>query len=95
MWQCTRNLTDCAPVWRQRLTMMLVLCLLSMGAVRVAMGAAARQKSFSAPEEGVRALIEAAQKTTRQPCWRSSGQRRNPSCTPATQSPIGRAVSIS
>ena len=62
MWQCTRNLTDCAPVWRWRLAMMLVLCLLSMGAVRVAMGAAARQKSFPAPEEGVRALIEAAQK---------------------------------
>ena len=62
MWQCTRNLTDCAPVWRRRLAMMLVLCLLSMGAVRVAMGAAARQKSFPTPEEGVRALIEAAQK---------------------------------
>ena len=62
MWQCTRNLTDCAPVWRWRLAMMLVLWLLSMGAVRVAMGAAARQKSFPAPEEGVRALIEAAQK---------------------------------
>jgi hypothetical protein len=33
-----------------------------MGAVGVAMGAAARQKSFPAPEEGVRTLIEAAQK---------------------------------
>jgi hypothetical protein len=55
-------LTDCAPVWRQRLTMMLVLCLLSMGAVGVAMGAAARQKSFAAPEAGVQALIEAAQR---------------------------------
>jgi hypothetical protein len=42
--------------------MPLVLCLLSMGAVGVAMGAAARQKSFPAPEEGVRTLIEAAQK---------------------------------
>jgi hypothetical protein len=42
--------------------MMLVLWLLSMGAVGVTMGAAARQKSFSTPEEGVQALIEAAQR---------------------------------
>jgi len=42
--------------------MLLVLFLLCMGAVGVAMGAAARQKSFPAPEEGVQALIEAAQK---------------------------------
>ena len=42
--------------------MLLVLCLLSMGAAGVAMGAAARQKSFPAPEEGVQALIEAARK---------------------------------
>jgi Protein of unknown function (DUF2950) len=61
MLQCTRNLTDSAPVWYQRLTMMLVLGLLSMGAVGVAMGAAARQKSFPTPEEGVQALLEAAQ----------------------------------
>jgi hypothetical protein len=62
MWRCTRNLTDCTLVWRWRLTMLLVLCLLSMGAGSVAMGAVARQKSFPTPEEGVRALIEAAQK---------------------------------
>ena len=62
MLQCTSNVTDCAPIWRRRLAMMLVLCLLSMGAVGVAMGAAARQKSFPTPEEGVRALIEAAQR---------------------------------
>ena len=61
MLRCTRNVTDCAPVWYRRLTMMLVLCLLSMGAVGVAMGAAARQKSFPTPEEGVQALLEAAQ----------------------------------
>ena len=90
MLQCTSNVTDCAPIWRWRLAMMLVLCLLSMGAVGVAMGAAARQKSFPTPEEGVRALIEAAQNTTPQPCWRSSGQRRNPSSAPATRSPIGK-----
>jgi hypothetical protein len=34
-----------------------------MGAVGVAMGAAAGQKSFPTPEEGVRALLEAAQKS--------------------------------
>jgi hypothetical protein len=62
MLRCTRKLADCAPVWYRRLTMMLVLCLLSMGAVGVAMGAAARQKSFPTPEEGVQALLEAAQK---------------------------------
>jgi hypothetical protein len=61
MLQCTRNLTDSAPVWYRHLTMMLVLGLLSMGAVGVAMGAAARQKSFPTPEEGVQALLEAAQ----------------------------------
>jgi hypothetical protein len=42
--------------------MLLVLCLLSMGATSVAMGAAARQQRFSTPEEGVQALLEAAQK---------------------------------
>jgi hypothetical protein len=62
MLRYTSNVSDGAPVWGWRLTMMLVLGLLSMGAVGVAMGAAARQKSFSTPEEGVQALIEAAQK---------------------------------
>jgi len=61
MWRCTSNVTDGAPVCR-RLTMILVLCLLSMGAVGLAMGAAARQKSFPTPEEGVQALVEAAQR---------------------------------
>jgi hypothetical protein len=62
MWQYTSNVTNCTPVWCRCLTMLLVLWLLSMGAVGVAMGAAAGQKSFPTPEEGVRALIEAAQK---------------------------------
>ena len=62
MLRCTSNVTDNAPVWGRRLTMILVLCLLSVGAVGVAMGAAARQKSFPTPEAGVQALIEAAQK---------------------------------
>jgi hypothetical protein len=62
MLRCISNVSDSAPVWGRRLTMMLVLCLLSMGAVGVAIGAAARQKSFPTPEEGVQALIEAAQK---------------------------------
>jgi hypothetical protein len=62
MLRCTSNVTNCAPIWHRRLTMLLALCLLSMGAVGVAMGAAVRQKSFPTPEEGVRALIEAAQR---------------------------------
>ena len=62
MLRCTRNLTDCAPIWYRHLTMMLALGLLSMGAVGVAMGAAARQKSFPTPEQGVQALIEAVQR---------------------------------
>jgi hypothetical protein len=41
---------------------MLVLYLLSMGAVGVAIGATVRQKSFPTPEEGVQALLAAAQK---------------------------------
>src|SRR5262247_1446955 len=61
MWRCTSNVADGTPV-RRRLTMILVLCLLSMGAVGVAMGATARQKSFPTPEEGVQALVEAAQR---------------------------------
>jgi hypothetical protein len=61
MLRCTRNVTDCAPAWYRRLTIPLVLGLLSMGALGVAMGAAARQKSFPTPEEGVQALLEAAQ----------------------------------
>jgi len=61
MWRCTSNVADGAPVCR-RLTMILVLCLLSIGAVGIAMGAAARQKSFPTPEEGVQALVEAAQR---------------------------------
>jgi hypothetical protein len=62
MLQYTRNLTDCTMIWHRCLTLMLVLCLLSMGAVGIAMGAAARQKSFPTPEDGVQTLIEAAQK---------------------------------
>jgi len=61
MLRCTRNVTDCAPAWYRCLTIPLVLGLLSMGALGVAMGAAARQKSFPTPEEGVQALLEAAQ----------------------------------
>ena len=29
MLRCTSNVANCAPFWRRRLTMMLVLCLLS------------------------------------------------------------------
>jgi hypothetical protein len=60
MFRGTSNVVDFAPVWRQRLLMALVLCLLSMGVGGMAMGAAAKQTSFPAPEAGVQALIEAA-----------------------------------
>jgi hypothetical protein len=56
----TKIFADFAPVWRQRLTMILVICLLSMGWVGIALGATARQKSFPSPEAGVQALMEAA-----------------------------------
>jgi hypothetical protein len=60
MYRGTRNFVDCAPVRRWRLMMVLVMCLIFMGPVGTAIGAAARQQSFPSPEEGVRALIEAA-----------------------------------
>ena len=60
MFRGTLNFADFAPVWRQRLMMVLVIYLMSMGSVGIAMGAAARQKSFPSPEAGVQALIEAA-----------------------------------
>jgi hypothetical protein len=62
MLRCSRNWAACTPVWYWCLTMMLVRFLLSLGSVGVASAAAPRQKSFPSPEEGVRALIEAAQK---------------------------------
>jgi hypothetical protein len=55
-----RNFADFAPVWRRRLMMVLVLCLMSTGSVSIALGAAARQQSFPSPEAGVQALMEAA-----------------------------------
>ena len=50
-----------APVGRQRLLLLLVLCLRAMGAGGRAMGAAARPQRFPSPEAGVQALMEAAQ----------------------------------
>jgi len=60
MCRGTRNFVDFAPVWRRRLKMALVMCLMFMGPVGTAIGAAARQQSFPSPEEGVRAWIDAA-----------------------------------
>jgi Protein of unknown function (DUF2950) len=62
MIRYSRNLTNYALSWHRCLTLMFALCLLSMAAVGVAMGAAARQKSFPTPDEGVQALIEAAKR---------------------------------
>jgi Protein of unknown function (DUF2950) len=59
MFQGTRNFVDFVPIWRQRLLMVLVICLTSMGSVGTAMGAAAEQQSFPSPEAGVQALIDA------------------------------------
>src|SRR5215510_11210761 len=60
MLRGTRNFADFAPVWCQRLMLVLVLCLVCMGAVGLALGVAARQQSFASPEEGVQALMDAA-----------------------------------
>ena len=60
MCQGTRNFADLAPVWRRRLMMVLIVCLISMGSVAIAIGAGATQKSFPSPEEAVQALIDAA-----------------------------------
>ena len=60
MFRGTRNFADFAPVWHRCLMMVLVVCLMSMGAVGIAIGAATRQQSFPSPEAGVQALIDAA-----------------------------------
>lgn len=60
MFRGTRNFADFAPVWLQRLMMVLVLCLMLLGSVGITIGAAARQQSFPSPEEGVRVLMDAA-----------------------------------
>ena len=60
MFRGIRNCADFVPVWRRRLMMVLVMCLISMGLVGIALGAAARQQSFPSPEAGVQALMEAA-----------------------------------
>jgi Protein of unknown function (DUF2950) len=60
MFRGTRNFADFALVWRRRLMTVLVLCLVLMGSVGIAIGDAARQQSFPSPEEGVRALMDAA-----------------------------------
>ena len=62
MFQGTRNFVDFVPIWRQRLLMVLVICLTSMGSVGIAIGAAAEQQSFPSPEAGVQALVEAAKR---------------------------------
>jgi hypothetical protein len=60
MFRGTRNCADFAPVRCRRLMMVLVLCLVFMGSVGIAIGAAVRQQSFPSPEEGVQALMDAA-----------------------------------
>jgi Protein of unknown function (DUF2950) len=58
----TRNFADFAPRWRRCLMVVFVICLMSMGAVGIVIGAAARQKTFPSPEAGVQALIDAAKR---------------------------------
>ena len=55
-----RNFAAFAPVWRRHFVMGLVIGLMFMSAVGIAIGAAARQQTFSSPDEGVQALINAA-----------------------------------
>jgi hypothetical protein len=61
MFRGTRNVTDFALIWHLRLMMICVICLMSMGSVGIAMGAAT-QKSFPSPEVGVQALVDAAKR---------------------------------
>jgi hypothetical protein len=49
MLRGTRNCADFGPVWHRCLMMVLVLGLMCMGAVGIAMGAAARQQTFPSP----------------------------------------------
>jgi hypothetical protein len=60
MCRGTKNFADCAPVWRRRLMMVLVVCPVFMGWISIALGAAARQQDFPSPEAGVQALMAAA-----------------------------------
>ena len=87
MFRDTRDFADCAPVWRQRLMMVLVLCLMSMGAVGMAMGATAEQQSFPSPEAGVQALMDAAKSNDTQTMLQILG--------PAAQSVINTGDSVS
>lgn len=60
MLRGTRDFADFAPAWHRRFVMVLVICFMVMSAVGIAIGAAAKQQTFSSPEEGVQALIDAA-----------------------------------
>jgi Protein of unknown function (DUF2950) len=60
MLRGTRNFADFVPVRCWRLMIVLVLCLMLTGSVGIAIGAAVRQQSFPSPEEGGRALMDAA-----------------------------------
>jgi hypothetical protein len=62
MLQYTSNCAGLAPARHQCLMVMLVVCLTAIGSVGVASGAATRQQSFPAPEDGVQALLEAVQR---------------------------------
>ena len=59
------------------------------------MGAAARQKSFPTPEEGVQALIEAAQRHDTTTLLAILGPEAKSLLSTGDPSPIGKAVSIS
>src|SRR5499426_32739 len=60
MFQGIKNFADFAPVWRRRFVLVLVIGLLCRSAGGIAIGAAAKQQTFPSPEEGVRALLDAA-----------------------------------
>ena len=60
MLRGTRNFADVAPVWGRCFVIVLVLCLMVTSAVGMAIGATTRQQTFASPEEGVRALLDAA-----------------------------------
>ena len=77
------------------LIMALAILTIAFVTVHVVFGADAQQKSFSSPEEGVRALIDAGKKMTQKRFSKFSVPRLNPLSKPATRFPIGKPANAS
>jgi hypothetical protein len=62
MFRGTLIFADFTRAWRQRLRMIVMICLIAMVSVGIALGSDATQKHFPSPEAGVQALVEAARR---------------------------------